>query len=181
MRKEVIRILEGAGLARYVAALAGRGTTDLAEVERAVRRIVRSVQTDGDRALRSYATRWDGLNKNEPLRVSEDEINEAWELTDPVLQAAMEQAAGNIRRYAEWQAPREWNHEIQPGVFAGQLIRPLESVGCYVPGGRYPLPSTLLMTVIPAQVAGVMRICVVGWPSSACSALRTRLSSTRNN
>jgi histidinol dehydrogenase len=77
------------------------------------------------------------------------------------LQEAIEQAAGNIRRYAEWQASaatKEWRREIQPGVSVGQLVRPLESVGCYVPGGRYPLPSTLLMTVIPAQVAGVRQI-----------------------
>ena len=67
----------------------------------------------------------------------------------------------NIRRYCEWQKPQEWRHEIHPGVCVGQLVRPLESVGCYVPGGRYPLPSTLLMTVIPAQVAGVPQIRVV--------------------
>ena len=69
--------------------------------------------------------------------------------------------AGNIRRYCEWQKPKEWRREIQPGVCVGQMVRPLESVGCYVPGGRYPLPSTLLMTVIPAQVAGVGEIRVV--------------------
>jgi histidinol dehydrogenase len=76
------------------------------------------------------------------------------------LQDAIEQAARNIRRYAEWQKPEEWQREIHAGVRVGQLVRPLDSVGCYVPGGRYPLPSTLLMTVIPAQVAGVKRICV---------------------
>ena len=57
--------------------------------------------------------------------------------------------------------PIEWRREIEPGVVVGQLVRPLESVGCYVPGGRYPLPSTVLMTVIPAQVAGVRQIRVV--------------------
>jgi histidinol dehydrogenase len=143
-----------------VTALAERGATDLAEVEPAVRRIVRDVRRNGDRAVRRYATRWDGLGKSEPLRVSEDELHETWEQTDPDLQDAIKQAAGNIRRYAEWQAPKdkEWRREIQPGVSVGQLVRPLESVGCYVPGGRYPLPSTLLMTVIPAQVAGVRQI-----------------------
>jgi histidinol dehydrogenase len=105
--------------------------------------------------------RWDGLQKNEPLLVAEEELNTAWENADPELQNAIEQAAGNIRRYAEWQASpalNEWSRKIQPGVSVGHLIRPLESVGCYVPGGRYPLPSTLLMTVIPAQVAGVTQI-----------------------
>lgn len=161
MRDQVMRILEGARVARFVAAAAERGASDLTDIEPAVRRIVRDVRRNGDRAIRRYATRWDGLKKQGSLRVSEDEIYKAWERIDPELQDAIEQAANNIRRYAEWQAPQEWKREIQPGVFAGQLIRPLESVGCYVPGGRYPLPSTLLMTVIPAQVAGVQRICVV--------------------
>ena len=160
-RNELLRILEGSTQARLVTALAERGVTDLADVEPAVRRIVSDVRRNGDRAVRRYAMRWDGLGKGDPLRVPEDELHQAWEKTDPVLQDAIKQAAGNIRRYAEWQASpatNEWRREIQPGVSVGQLVRPLESVGCYVPGGRYPLPSTLLMTVIPAQVAGVRQI-----------------------
>ena len=144
-----------------MSALAERGATDLADVEPAVRRIVNDVRRNGDRAVRRYAMRWDGLGKGDPLRVPEDELHQAWEKTDPPLQDAIKQAAGNIRRYAEWQASpatNEWRREIQPGVSVGQLVRPLESVGCYVPGGRYPLPSTLLMTVIPAQVASVRQI-----------------------
>ena len=160
--RNVMRILEGLAQARLVTALAGRGATDLADVQPVVRRIVNDVRSNGDRALRRYATRWDGLGEGEPLRVPEADLQEAWERTDPELQDAIKQAADNIRRYAEWQAPKdgekEWLREIQPGVFVGQLLRPLESVGCYVPGGRYPLPSTLLMTVIPAQVAGVKQI-----------------------
>ena len=162
MPKDILRIFEGRAQARLLNALAERGATDLAEVEPAVRRIVNDVRRNGDRAVRRYATRWDGLSKGEPLRVPEADLQEAWEQTDPGLRQAIEQAAGNIRRYAEWQAPKdhekEWLREIQPGVSVGQLVRPLESVGCYVPGGRYPLPSTLLMTVIPAQVAGVKQI-----------------------
>ena len=158
IRTDRMRILEGPEQARRVSALARRGTTDLADVEPAVRRIVNDVRRNGDRAVRRYAARWDGLGKEEPLRVPEAELREAWEKTDPALKEAIEQAAGNIARYAEWQAPEEWRREIQPGVVVGQLVRPLESVGCYVPGGRYPLPSTLLMTVIPAQVAGVSQI-----------------------
>jgi len=160
-RNGVMRILEGAELANRVTALAGRGATDLADVEPAVRRIVADVKRNGDRAVRRYAARWDELDKGEPLLVSEDELHQAWEQTDPELQKAIELAAGNIRRYAEWQLPVEWRREIEPGVSVGQLVRPLESVGCYVPGGRYPLPSTVLMTVIPAQVAGVREIRVV--------------------
>ena len=76
------------------------------------------------------------------------------------LRVALETAAANIRSFCEWQKPAEWEREKQ-GRKLGQLVRPLSSVGCYVPGGRYPLPSTLLMTVIPAQVAGVKEIRVV--------------------
>ncbi len=156
-----MRILDGSKRDRFVRALEQRGTTDLADVEPAVRRIVSDVRRNGDSAVRRYATRWDGLGKDEPLRVSEADLQQAWDATPAELRDAITRAAANIRRYCEWQKPTEWRRQIQPGVCVGQLIRPLESVGCYVPGGRYPLPSTVLMTVIPAQVAGVARICVV--------------------
>jgi histidinol dehydrogenase len=156
-----MRILDGLKKERFVRGLEGRGATDLDEVEPAVRRIVRNVRRNGDRALRGYAVRWDNLAGDEPVRVPEADLQDAWQNTSPELQDAIAQAAGNIRRYCEWQKPKEWRREIRPGVCVGQLVRPLESVGCYVPGGRYPLPSTLLMTVIPAQVAGVPEIRVV--------------------
>src|SRR5580693_7238100 len=157
----VMRILEGTKKDRFVRALEQRGASDLAEVELAVRRIVSNVRRNGDRALRRYAERWDGPTSSEPVRVPEANLHDAWRRTVPELQEAITQAATNIRRYCEWQKPHEWHREIHPGVCVGQLVRPLESVGCYVPGGRYPLPSTLLMTVIPAQVAGVGEIRVV--------------------
>jgi histidinol dehydrogenase len=153
-----MRILEGSKRDRFVRALEQRGSTDLADVAHAARRIVSDVRRNGDRALLRYSARWDGLRKHEPLRFSEADLQQAWEHTPAKLQDAITQAARNIRRYCEWQKPAEWRHEIHPGVCVGQLVRPLESVGCYVPGGRYPLPSTLLMTVIPAQVAGVRQI-----------------------
>jgi histidinol dehydrogenase len=157
----VVRILEGTKKDRFVRALEQRGASDLSEVEPAVRRIVSNLRRSGDHALRRYAVRWDGLGKSEPMRVPEADLLEAWQRTPPELRDAITQAADNIRRYCEWQKPQEWRREIHPGVCVGQLVRPLESVGCYVPGGRYPLPSTLLMTVIPAQVAGVPQIRVV--------------------
>src|SRR5438270_7188555 len=156
-----MRILDGLKKDRFVRALEQRGAKDLVEVEPAVRRIVNDVRRNGDRALRRYSERWDGLEKSEAVRVPEADLDDAWQKISAALQDAITQAASNIRRYCEWQKPKEWRREIQPGVCVGQLVRPLESVGCYVPGGRYPLPSTLLMTVIPAQVAGVKRICVV--------------------
>ncbi|HEY1400789.1 MAG TPA: histidinol dehydrogenase [Terriglobales bacterium] len=156
-----MRILGGLKRDRFVRALEQRGANNLASVEPTVRRIVNNVRRNGDRALRRYAARWDGLDGREPLRVPDAYLQEAWQKTPPELQDAITQAAGNIRRYCEWQKPEEWRREIQPGVCAGQLVRPLESVGCYVPGGRYPLLSTLVMTVIPAQVARVPQIRVV--------------------
>jgi histidinol dehydrogenase len=157
----MMRILEGPERNRFARALEQRGAHDLAKVEPAVRRIVSNVRRNGDSALRRYAERWDGLGNREPVRVPETELHAAWQRTPPELQDAIAQAAGNIRTYCEWQKPEEWRREIQPGVCVGQFVRPIDAVGCYVPGGRYPLPSTLLMTVIPAQVAGVPQIRVV--------------------
>jgi histidinol dehydrogenase len=163
-----MRILKGAKRDRYVSALERRGATDLAEVEPLARRIVNDVRKNGDRALRRYAARWDGLGKSDAFRMVESDLQQAWEQTPAGLKNAIKLAADNIRRYCEWQKPQEWRREIQPGVCVGQMIRPLESVGCYVPSGRYPLPSTLLMTVIPAQVAGVKKIRVASpHPASA--------------
>ena len=84
----------------------------------------------------------------------------AWLATPEDLRAAMRLAQTNIRTFAERQLPRSWSFPQADGVETGQVVRALASVGCYVPGGRYPLPSTLLMTVTPAQVAGVERIVV---------------------
>src|ERR1700682_640735 len=156
-----IRILDGRKKDRFMEALDQRGATDLAELEPMVRRIVNNVRRNGDRALRSYAARWDGLERSQPVLVPDADVQEAWQRTSAGLREAITQAAAKIRHYCAWQKPEEWRCEISPGVCVGQLVRPLESVGCYVPGGRYPLPSTLLMTVIPAQVAGVPQIRVV--------------------
>jgi len=153
-----MRILDGARRDRLVRALEQRGANDLSAIEPAVRHIVNDVRRNGDRALRRYAARWDGLDKNEAVRVPEAELWDAWQKTSPELQDAIKQAAANIRQFCEWQKPKEWRREIQHGVWVGQVVRALESMGCYVPGGRYPLPSTLLMTVTPALVAGVREI-----------------------
>jgi histidinol dehydrogenase len=137
-----------------------RGAVSTARVEPVVRRILAEVRRSGDRALLKYAAEFDGLVKGQALLVSRNEMKAAWESTAPELQAAMMVARANILEFAEAQRPAEWMISPVDGVKTGQIVRPLESVGCYVPGGRYPLPSTLLMTVTPAQVAGVERIVV---------------------
>ncbi len=159
-----MRILQGAAAARYVRKLEQRGQK-LDALEPQVRRIVQSVRKNGDRALRRYAARWDGLSSGDSLgvsglRVLESEMQSALNGVSRHLRAAMEDAAERIRKFCEWQKITERERSKQ-GRRLGQLVRPLGSAGCYVPGGRYPLPSTLLMTVIPAQVAGVKDIRVV--------------------
>jgi histidinol dehydrogenase len=129
-------------------------------LEPAVKRILADIRRQGDAALRRYAERLDGLGPTANLRVSPEEMAAAWDQTPKELRQSLRAAAGNIRRFARWQMPKEWTRKL-PGVQLGQRALPLDSVGCYVPGGRYPLPSTLLMTVLPAQVAGVKRIMVV--------------------
>ena len=146
--------------AALIEGLEQRGAVNTARVEPTVRRILEEVRKAGDVGLLRYATRFDGLKKNSPLLVSREEMKAAWEATTPKLQAAMMVARGNILAFAEAQMPQEWTISPAMGVKTGQIVRALDSVGCYVPGGRYPLPSTLLMTVTPAQVAGVERIVV---------------------
>jgi len=149
-----------AAAAALVETLERRGAANTAKVEPVVRGILAAVRKSGDAALRRYAAKFDGLKKGQALLVSREEMQAAWEATAPELQAAMMVARGNILAFAEAQFPKEWTMAPAGGVKTGQIVRPLGSVGCYVPGGRYPLPSTLLMTVTPAQVAGVERIVV---------------------
>lgn len=127
----------------------------------AARRIVEGVRKGGDAALRRYAAKFDENTQPERLRISPEEMQDALETISPPVERALRTAARNIRAFAERQKPKDWNFAPASGVVVGQRIRPIGNVGCYVPSGRYPLPSTLLMTAIPAQVAGVERIVVV--------------------
>ena len=147
--------------AEMLAALERRGGAALDAVLPAVRRIVSDVRKRGDRALLRYAAQFDGLAGAGAMRVTQNEMAAAWDAIDPALRYALSTAAEQIRTFAERQLPASWNLSTIDGLTTGQLVRPLGSVGCYVPSGRHPLPSTLLMTAIPAQVAGVERIAVV--------------------
>jgi histidinol dehydrogenase len=147
--------------AEVFAALERRGGAALDSVLPAVKRIVADVRKQGDRALLRYAARFDGLDSAGSLRVTQDEMAAAWEAINPALREALSTSAEQIRAFAQRQMPPSWNSSPVAGLTTGQLVRPLGSVGCYVPSGRHPLPSTLLMTAIPAQVANVQRIAVV--------------------
>jgi histidinol dehydrogenase len=146
--------------AELIESIERRSATNTAKVENTVATILADVRQGGDGAVLEFAGRFDGLGKDDSLLVSRAEMEAAWEETAPELRTAMEVAQANIRAFAEAQKPTEWMISPVDGVKTGQIVRPLGSVGCYVPGGRYPLPSTLLMTVTPAQVAGVPRVVV---------------------
>ena len=167
-----MRVLRSHRAEAAVRALEQRGATGLARVEKQVSRIVADVRKNGDRALRRYAEKWDGLERKQALRVDQSELETAWASVSEGFRQALTTAAANIRQYCEWQKPQPWRNALGSGIQVGQVVRPLESVGCYVPGGRYPLPSTMLMTVIPAQVAGVEQIRVAS-PRPAAETLAT--------
>jgi len=154
-----MRLLSGRAAVSAVDRIAARGAQP-SVVEPRVRRIVDEVRRGGDRSLRRYAERWDGLEAGQSLRVTDAELEASERFLTPQLRRSLRQATSNIRRFCQWQKPTPWMRS-QNGVCLGQLVRALESVGCYVPGGRHPLVSTLLMTVIPAQIAGVKNIRVV--------------------
>ena len=128
-------------------------------LERRVRAIVEGVRTGGDRALLMFARRFDRLSG--PIEVGRDEIRAAAGRLDAGVRAAIRRAARNIERVARRQVPKAFDVRVQAGVSVQQRVVPLERVGCYVPGGRFPLPSSLLMTAVPARVAGVREIVAV--------------------
>ena len=133
-----------------------RKAVRLSEAEATVAPILEDIRRRGDAALFEYARRFDDL-EGDSVIVPSTEFEQP--VSDEFLRA-VEVAAENIREYARMQLPRESSTELADGRRLGHIVRPLDSMGAYIPAGRYPLPSTLLMTVIPAQVAGVRNICV---------------------
>ncbi len=132
--------------------------------ERRVSRIVSDVYRRGDGALLEYVRRLDGLDG--PIEIDRDTMRAAAKQVPASTRRALKVAAANIRAVAARQVPRGWRMNVAPGITVEQRIIPLDRVGCYVPGGRYPLPSSLLMTAIPARAAGVGEV-VVACPRPA--------------
>jgi histidinol dehydrogenase len=143
-----------------------RKAVRLAEAEQTVAPILDAVRKRGDEAVLEYARKFDGLTGSD-VTIRPAEWRAAESQVTPEFMAALDLAAKNIREYAELQLPKETWVRFPDGRRLGYVIRPLESMGAYVPAGRYPLPSTILMTVIPAQVAGVKTICVTSPRPSA--------------
>ena len=154
----MIDIIPSTDRRRVERLLAPRRVTD-AGLDRRVARIVGDVRRRGDAALRRYAARFDALAG--PIEVEPDEVARGAASVAPEVRAAIRAAARNILRVAKAQVPRSVRVRVSPGVTVEQRVRPLDRVGCYVPGGRYPLPSSLLMTALPARAAGVPEIVAV--------------------
>ncbi len=135
------------------------GYQELKEI-RVVKKILNKVKSGGDRAVKKYTKKFDGI-KLKNLEISKEGIKEAYQRVNKETIKALKRAAENIKFFAKKQLTQFKNFETKKdGVRLGQRIVPLERVGCYVPGGSYPLPSSALMSVIPAKVAGVKEVIV---------------------
>ncbi|MDQ1410241.1 MAG: histidinol dehydrogenase [Acidobacteriaceae bacterium] len=159
--------------------LRGRRERD-EKAHRVAARIIADVRKGGDAAIRAWTKKFDGVDLRAGVWVSSRDIEKAANDIAKETCLAIEHAVRNIRAVAERQLPRGWTLEVEPGVKISQVIRPIEAIGCYVPGGRFSLLSTLLMTVIPALVAGVKRIVVVSpKPNAELLAAAAMLGVTR--
>ena len=152
-----LRIIS-AGDTRAVGRLLEPAHNDDPAFDRGVQAIVDAVRTGGDRALTRFAQEFDGLSA--PMEVSRTEMRKEAARVPPTVRRALAQAARNIARVAFRQIPRHVDLAVAQGVSIEQRVEPLARVGCYVPGGRFPLPSSLLMTAVPARVAGVREVYV---------------------
>ena len=144
---------------RQMAGLFRRDARSDRAFERRVHGIVDRVRKGGDHALTGFARRFDGARG--ALEVSAEEIRAGAASVAPDVRRAIRQAARHIARVASRQMPKHWDLDVAPGVSVEQRVEPLARVGCYVPGGRFPLPSSLLMTAVPARVAGVREVIAV--------------------
>lgn len=154
----MLRIVDSSNRRAVRALLAPERVRDAA-TDRTVAAIVGDVRKGGDIALLRYARKFDGLDG--PIEVTAAEMRRAAASVPRDVRRAIRDAARNIRTVARRQVPKGWRVRVAPGVTVEQRIVPLDRVGCYVPGGRYPLPSSLLMTAIPAIVAGVEDVVAV--------------------
>lgn len=134
------------------------------EVEKAVAKIISDVVENGDSALRSYTEKFDGV-KIDDFRVSQEEIDEAYNNTDEFFIQTLEKAKENIEIYHQKQKKTGYDLVRTDGIRLGQIVRPLKRVAVYVPGGTAAYPSTVLMDVIPAKIAGVKEVVIITPPS----------------
>jgi len=161
---KIIKLTKKSGA--QVKRLLNRRQANLAEVEQQVRKILGQVKAGGDRALIDLTKKFDGvaLSKNK-IRVSAAEMRQARKQTPQDFIETLKRVSENIRRYHKNQLRKSWERSFGTGLRLGEKIAPIERVGFYIPGGKAPLVSTVLMTVVPAQTAGVKEKVVVTPPS----------------
>lgn len=136
-----------------------RSPNQYGSYETAVREILAKIQEEGDGALFAYTKKFDRAEITEQnVRVTDEEIREAYETVDPALVDVIRKSLVNIRNYHEKQKQNSWFTSSEDGTMLGQKVTPLEKVGVYVPGGKAVYPSSVLMNIVPAKVAGVDRI-----------------------
>ncbi len=143
--------------AHMIKELVKRSSPNIDNVTEPVKKIIDEVKRDGDKALRKFTKKFDGADIEE-FKVTREEIEESYKKIDERVKNALDMAAANIKKFHRLQLPNQWLKKINNGIIGGQIIRAIESVGCYIPGGRAVYPSTALMTIIPAKIAGVKRI-----------------------
>jgi len=144
-----------------------RAQADIDHVCEQIRPVIEDVHAEGDQALRLYAKKFEGA-KIESIKATEEEFDRAENALDEDLKAAIQKCAGNVKTFHEEQMKRvegRWMVEIEPGVWAGEQVSPIDSVGLYVPRGKGAFPSALYMLAIPAVIAGVPNIAVVSPPT----------------
>ena len=149
-------ITKSSDLSAFLKKLQSRNVSVSSSVLRTVEAILADVRKNGDRAVLKYTRRFDD-KKASSLQVSPAEIRKTAEKADPKIIKAFEVSAKRIRRFHEMQKEHSWSF-TEGDTILGQAIRPLKRIGAYIPGGKAAYPSTVLMNVIPAQVAGVAEI-----------------------
>jgi histidinol dehydrogenase len=136
-----------------------RSMEDISDIFEETRAIVQEVQKGGDQYILTHYRKYKSNIRLEDLKVQPDEIKEAYKQVERPVQQAIKRAAQNIEKFHKAQLEREmWSIEVKPGILAGRVRRPMETIGAYVPGGKANYPSSVLMNIIPARVAGVSTI-----------------------
>jgi len=166
MMLELKRIKEGRKNVEQIKKLLGsRSGDNLAEYRKIAADIIKNVRANGDQAVLDYTSRFDGVQfEASELEVTEAEIKAALKEVDADFIEALKNAAANIEEFHAEQKDKSWQKQKKPGIITGQVCRPLKKAGVYVPGGRAAYPSSVLMTVIPAKVAGVEEIIMLTPP-----------------
>ncbi|MBE5956566.1 MAG: histidinol dehydrogenase [Lachnospiraceae bacterium] len=153
-----------------------RSPNQYGNYEEAVNKILADVKENGDEALFAYTKKFDGAElAKDTVEVTQEEIDRAYEQVDAGLLSIIRKSMENIRIYHEKQRQYSWFDTTETGTMLGQKVTPLSSVGVYVPGGKAAYPSSVLMNIIPAKVAGVKNICMVTPPGKDGSVTSTTL------